>query len=186
MNVRSIFFLVLIVSALVLFAGCTGQQPVAQPSPVPTTQVVATTPAPTISEKPVTTTVTVVQADDTRQLLVNKAWKVLSYRTEPKLDLNNTSVQAYLADYKLRANDTFTWYDNGTLVYRNSNGTVYTTGTWNLTKNNTALIEKYTSPGGFYLAGENTIVNLSKSTFVIGYPVVIAGKEYFFIETHGL
>ena len=117
---------------------------------------------------------------------MNKAWKVLSYRTEPELDLNNTSVQAYLADYKLRANDTFTWYNNGTLVYRNPNGNAYTTGTWNLTKNNTAFVEKYSSPGGFYLAGENTIVNISKSTFVIGYPVVIAGKEYFFIETQGL
>jgi hypothetical protein len=186
MNVRGIFCLVLIVSALVLFAGCTGQQPAVQPSPAKTATGVSTTPVPTISEKPATTVPTVVQAADPRLLLVNKPWKVQSWRTDPEMDLQNTSVKAFLANYHTRANDTYTWYDNGTLVYRYANGTAYTTGTWNLTDNNRVIVEKYTNTDGFYLESQNEILNISKSIFVIRYPASVAGKEYFFIETHSL
>jgi len=186
MNVQSVFCLVLVVSAMVLIAGCTGQQPASPATPVTTPQVISTTPVPATTEKPVTTSATMAQAADPRQLIVNKSWKVQSWRTEPELDLQNSSVQAYLADYKLRENDTFTWYDNGTLVYRHPNGTAYTTGTWNMTKNNTVLVEKYSAAGGFYSEGENEILNISKSTFIIRYPATIAGKKYFFIETQGL
>ena len=138
MNVRGIFCLVLIVSALVLFAGCTGQQPAVQPSPVTTTTGCSDDVCPHNYRK---------TCDNSghrgagcrpppapREQAVESP--VLSERSR-NWTCNNTSVQAYLADYKLRANDTFTWYDNGTLVYRNPNGTAYTTGTWNLTKNNT-------------------------------------------------
>ena len=82
--------------------------------------------------------------------------------------------------------DTFTWYDNGTLAYRDANGTAYTTGTWDLVKNNTVITEKYTTSDGFYPESENEVLNLSETIFVIRYPATVAGKEYFFIETHGL
>jgi hypothetical protein len=180
------FYLVMIVSVLVLFAGCTGQQPAVTPSPATTPPTVSTTAAPTIAEKPVTQAPVVNETVNPRELLVNKSWKVQSWRTEPELDLNNTSVQSFLADYKRRANDTFTWYDNGTLVYKHPNGTVFNTGNWSLAKNNTVIVEKYTTSDGFYLESENEIVSVSKTTFVIRYPAIIAGKEYFFIETQGL
>jgi len=38
-------------------------------------------------------------------------------------DMNNSLVQSVLADYTSRANDTFTWYENGKLVNRYANGT---------------------------------------------------------------
>ena len=179
-------YLVLIVSALVLFAGCTGQQPAVTPSPATTPPTVSTTTIPATAEKPVTQAALVKETANPRELLVNKSWKVQSWRTEPDLDLNNTSVQSFLADYKRRANDTFTWYDNGTLVYRHPNGTPFNTGNWSLAKNNTVIVEKYTTSDGFYLESENEIVSISKTTFVIRYPSIIAGKEYFFIETQGL
>lgn len=185
MNVHGIFSLVFIVSALVLFAGCTDQHPAAPSSPMQTTQV-ATTSVPTISEKPSTTVPPLVLADGTRQLLVNKHWKVQTWRSYPEMNPQNVSVQAFLADYSRRANDTFTWYDNGTLAYRYPNGTAYTTGTWNLTQNNSIIAEKYVTSDGFYPESENEILNISESTFVIRYPTIVSGKEYFIIEVQGL
>ena len=178
--------MVLIVSALVLFAGCTGQQPAVPPSPATTPPAVSTTTVPAIAEKPVTQASIVNETANPRELLVNKSWKVQSWWTEPELDLNNTSVQSFLADYKRRASDTFTWYDNGTLVYRHPNGTPFNNGNWSLAKNNTVIIEKYTTSDGFYLESENEIVSISKTTFVVRYPSIIAGNKYFFIETQGL
>jgi len=187
MNFRGMFYLVMIVSVLVLFAGCTGQQPAVTPSPATTPPPVSTTAAPTTAEKQVTTQAAVVKEPaNPRELLVNKSWKVQSWRTEPELDMNNTSVQSFLADYKRRANDTFTWYENGTLAYKHPNGTAYNTGNWSLAKNNTVIVEKYSTTDGFYLESENEIVSVTKMTFVIRYPAKIAGKEYFFIETQGL
>jgi hypothetical protein len=186
MNVRGFFCLVFIVSTLVLFAGCTGQQPAGTPSPVTTTQVVSTTAVPTIVEKPVTTVPTQGQVDNTRPLLVNKPWKIKDWRPYPGMLQQNASELAFIADYARRANDTFTWYSNGTLAYRYPNGTAYTTGTWSLTKNNTVLVEKYITSDGFYPESENEILNLTESTFVIRYPTVVAGKEYFIIEIQGL
>ena len=183
MKLHGIFCLVLIVSALALSAGCMGQQATAPASPVTTTQVVSTTAAPASTAKPATTVTPVVQAANPRQLLVNKQWKVQSCRTEPDMDQQNASVKSFMADYSQRANNTFTWYDNGTLEYRYANGTAYTTGTWNLTKNNTVIVEKYTTTDGFYLESENEILNLTETVFVISYPAKVAGKEYFFIET---
>jgi hypothetical protein len=144
------------------------------------------TPIPTVLEEPVTTVPAVVHVADLRPLLVNKPWKVQSWRTEPEMDLQNSSVKAFLSNYHNRANDTFTWYDNGTLAYRYSNGTAYTTGTWNFTKNNSVIVEKYTNTDGFYQGSENEVLNLTGSLFVIRYPATVAGKEYFFTETHSL
>jgi hypothetical protein len=186
MKVRGIFYLIFVISGLVLSAGCTGQQPAAPSSPVPTTEVVSMTPVPAVQEKPVTTVPTVVQAADLRPLLVNKPWKVQSWRTEPEMDLQNSSVKAFLANYHTRANDTFTWYDNGTLAYRYSNGTAYTTGTWNLSKNNSVMVEKYTNTDGFYQGSENEVLNITGSLFVIRYPATVSGKVYYFTETHSL
>jgi hypothetical protein len=186
MKFQGIFCLVLIVSALVLSAGCTGQKVATPTSPVTTKSVVTTTMVPPTTENTATLVSPAVQAAGPRQLLVNKSWKVQTWRTEPEMDRQNASVQSFLADYHRRANDTFTWYDNGTLVYRYINGTAYTTGTWNLTKNNTVIVEKYTTTDGFYLESENEILNLSETIFVIRYPAEVAGKEYFFIETHSL
>jgi hypothetical protein len=186
MNIRGIFYLVLVVSALVLFAGCTGPQPAVTPSPVTTTQVVSATAVPTIVGKPVTTVATPEQADGTRQLLVNKPWKIKDWRPYPGMLGQNASERVFIADYARRANDTFTWYDNGTLAYRFPNGTAYTTGTWSLIKNNSVLVEKYITSDGFYPESENEILNLTESSFVIRYPTVVAGKEYFIIEIQGL
>lgn len=186
MKVRGIFYLIFVISALVLSAGCTGQQPAAPPSPVPTTQVVSATAVPTIVEKPVTTVSTLVQDDSTRQRIINKPWKIKDWRPYPGMLGQNASELAFIADYARRANDTFTWYDNGTLAYRYSNGTAYTTGTWSLIKNNSVLVEKYITSDGFYPESENEILNLTESTFIIRYPTVVAGKEYFIIEIQGL
>lgn len=186
MKLHGILGFVLIITVLVLSAGCTGQQPVSPSVPVTKSQVVTTTAVPTAIEKTATQAPAVTGTANARELLVNKSWKVQSWRTEPDLDMNNTSVQSFLTDYMIRAKDTFTWYDNGTLAYRHPNGTAYNTGNWSLAKNNTVIVEKYTSSDGFYLESENEIVNISKTTFVIRYPAVIAGKVYYFIETQGL
>lgn len=186
MKLHGIVCFIIIVSALVLSAGCTGQQAVVPPAPVTTPQAVTTMQIPSTSPKPETTVSPGVQAANPRQLLVDKSWKVISWSSEPDMDGKNASVQKFLAEYQRRANDTFTWYNNGTLAYRYANGTAYTTGTWNLTKNNTALVEKYGSSDGFYDESENEILNLSKALFVIRYPVMVAGKEYFIIETQGV
>lgn len=187
MKFRGILSLVLLVSALVLFTGCTGQQPAVLPTPVPATPgVISTTAVPTIAEKPATAVPTVATSSSPRQLIADKAWKIRSWRSEPELDMNNTSVQSVLADYTSRANDTFTWYENGTLVYRYANGTPSTTGTWSLAKNNTLLVENFTETDGFYSETENEILTISNTVFVIRYPTTVAGKEYFIIETQGL
>ena len=185
MKLRGIFYLIIILS-IVLSAGCTGQQPSTPTSPVTTPLVVTTTAAPTFADKPATPVPTVAQKANARKFLVNKSWKVQSWRMEPEMDKQNSTVKSFLASYHNRANDTFTWYDNGTLAYRYPNGTAYTTGTWNLTKNNGVIVEKYTNTDGFYQESENEILNLTESIFVIRYPANVAGKEYFFIETHSL
>ena len=186
MKSNGIVCLILLVSVLVLVAGCTSQQTVAPPTTVTTVQSITTTGIPSTGKEPVTTGIPVIQSTGPRQLLVNKSWKVQSWHTEQEIDQKNASVQQFMADYHRRANDTFTWYENGTLAYRYANGTVYTTGTWNLTKNTTAIIEKYSTTDGFYLDNENEILNLSNTIFVIRYPAKIAGKEYFFIETQSV
>jgi len=119
-----------------------------------------------------------------RQLLSDKTWKVVSWRTEPEMDTKNATVVAFLDDYKSRANDTFTWYANGTLVYRNATGKAYTTGNWTLVNNNTAIAEKYTTSDGFYEETTNDILVLNATTLIIKYPSEVGGKTYFFIETH--
>jgi hypothetical protein len=186
MKVSHTFCLVLLLSALILSAACTSQQAATVMTPVPTTRQVITTAVPGTSEQAIPATTPVIRGSDIRGLLVDKAWKVRSWQTEPDLDMKNARVQSFLADYNSHANNTFTWYNNGTLVYRYANGTAFTTGTWNLTKNNTVIEEKYTSSDGFYLESKNEIRNISVSTFVIRYPAMIDGKEYFFIETQGI
>lgn len=186
MKLRGIFCLILILSAIVLSAGCTGPQPSTPSSPATTTTLVTTTATPAFAEKPATPVPMVTQNANARKFLVNKSWKVQSWRTEPEMDQQNNTVKSFLASYHNRSNHTFTWYDNGTLAYRYPNGTAYTTGTWNLTKNNAVIVEKYTNTDGFYQESENEILNLTESIFVIRYPANVAGKEYFFIETHSL
>ncbi len=186
MKLHGIFCLIIILSAIVLSAGCTGQPPLTPTSPVTTPLVVTTTAAPTFADKPATPVPMVAQNANARKFLVNKSWKVQSWRTEPEMDKQNSTVKSFLASYHNRANDTFTWYDNGTLAYRYPNGTAYTTGTWNLTKNNAVIVEKYTDTDGFYQESENEILKITESIFVVRYPANVAGKEYFFIETHSL